>query len=416
MNLFDYIINLIEAVIVITAFILWNPKALYSILRIIVSVFCIFLTITLVNYLSVYDGIISILYIIIFSIVRKYLVRSHLLDSLFVSSYVLLLIYISNYIVDIIYMFVTNSTSIWLDSPCFFIVIIISKILCIVLLSISILFRRKYCRYELSDSLKTVFLGIDIIGILFLSIIGYWIYVPVNQVDMLFIKLLCMLVVILFLFVFLMSINFYLYSRYLTASMIKTNNQMISRQQVLGYSLVKDFIQIRHDLLHLINLAAKDIVPNNLINNDLDIIKIRNRLDNCHIFTSRCKELEIALNTYFRYIETQDIKIIQVFESDLPGNEQERLNFFGDIFQTMLIMIKKESSIYISLQEDNACFYLFFKVMNPDPCDLNFHLNHMEKSSDIQNYLIKNHGKMHIEKGDMFSLFVSLRKGGYGYA
>ena len=124
MNLFDYIINLIEAVIVITAFILWDSKQQCSILRIIVSVFIIFLTITAVNYLSVYDGIISILYIVIFSLVRNYLVQSYLLDSLFVSSYVLLLMYISNYIVDIIYMFVTNTTSIWLDSPYFFIDII----------------------------------------------------------------------------------------------------------------------------------------------------------------------------------------------------------------------------------------------------------------------------------------------------
>ena len=44
MNLFDYIINLIEAVIVITAFILWDSKQQCSILRIIVSVFIIFLT------------------------------------------------------------------------------------------------------------------------------------------------------------------------------------------------------------------------------------------------------------------------------------------------------------------------------------------------------------------------------------
>ena len=35
MNLFDYIINLIEAVIVITAFILWDSKQQCSILRLL---------------------------------------------------------------------------------------------------------------------------------------------------------------------------------------------------------------------------------------------------------------------------------------------------------------------------------------------------------------------------------------------
>ena len=412
MNLFDYIINLIEAVIVITAFILWDSKQQCSILRIIVSVFIIFLTITAVNYLSVYDGIISILYIVIFSLVRNYLVQSYLLDSLFVSSYVLLLMYISNYIVDIIYMFVTNTTSIWLDSPYFFIDIIFSKILCVVFVLISVLFRRRYCKYDVSDSLKTIFLLIDIIGILFLSIIGYWIYVPVSQVDMLFIRLLSMLLIILFLFVVLMGINFHLYSSFLTASMMKSNNQMINRQQMLGYSLAKDFIQIRHDLLHLMNWVTKDKVSSNLANGELDLIKIRNRLDNCHIFTSNCKELEIALNTYFRYIEIRDIKVIQVFESDLPGTEQERLDFFGAIFQTMLILINKESSIYISLQEDRDSFYLYFKVMNPDSCNINFQVSHLENSSGINDYLVRNHGNLRIEKGENLSLFVSLSKEG----
>ena len=239
---------------------------------------------------------------------------------------------------------------------------------------------------------------------------------PVSQVDMSFISMLCMLLIILFLFVVLMGINFYLYSSYLTDSMIKSNNQMINRQQVLGYSLVKDFIQIRHDLLHLMNWVTKDKDSSNLTVGELDLIKIRNRLDNCHIFTSNCKELEIALNTYFRYVTIHDIKVIQVFESDLPGNEQERLNFFGAIFQSMLILINKESSIYISLQEERDSFYLYFKVMNPDSCNNNFQLSHFEKSSDIHDYLARNHGNLRIEKGENLSLFVGLSKEGGSYA
>ena len=78
----------------------------------------------------------------------------------------------------------------------------------------------------------------------------------------------------------------------------------------------------------------------------------------------------------------------------------------------MLILINKESSIYISLQEDRDSFYLYFKVMNPDSCNINFQVSHLENSSDINDYLVRNHGNLRIEKGENLSLFVSLSKEG----
>ena len=300
--------------------------------------------------------------------------------SLWIASISCFILTFSNIIDQLFFLLITTRSSLWFDSFYFDLPIYFSKVL-YGLIMIGLIKRcTKIHPWHLKQKRVFALVGVNLLAVRLLLQINTLILSPSNFVNFRFVYWLFVLVCLLFVMIVLIG----MYVRVQLSIRIKQQDQYLEtfnrNQADRAMDVSRFYLTLRHDVLHVLQWFDQNDI------HDATIDRLKAHVEAHHVWISRCKPLEMALNYSFGSIDEKHIDIIQHGIPEFPGDEDQLFNVFTLIFQTMHLLAAPNANYMITANHYSNMQTLFTSVTIDTELDTTLIISELQRSAVIKRY------------------------------